>query len=277
MGNLWQDLRYGMRMLARRPGLTAIAVVTLALGIGANTSIFSLVNSVLLRPLPFAKPEQLIVVNERNQEGEQGNVSGHEFVAWRDGNHTLETIALYGYSGFNLTGGGDPEAVDAMIVSGDFFAVLGSVPLVGRAIGRADDETGAPRVAVLSAALWQRRFGGDRSIVGRAITLDNLPYTVIGVMPPRVRSIRTCGYRWTRQAKRRRSANTAISSWRDSNPTWTSLPLSKTSLLSQRGSRRKCRFSTPAMALQLDRCTNMWLVQYAVRCSCSWAPLRSFC
>ena len=185
MGNLWQDLRYGMRMLARRPGLTAIAVVTLALGIGANTSIFSLVNSVLLRPLPFAEPEQLIVVNERNQEGEQANVSGHEFVAWREGNRTLQNIALYGYRTFNLTGGGDPEAVDAMIVSGDFFAVLGSVPTVGRAIGRADDQSGAPRVAVLSASVWQRRFGGDRSIVGRAITLDNQPYTVIGVMPPK--------------------------------------------------------------------------------------------
>src|SRR5687767_3333103 len=175
MGNLWQDLRYGMRMLARRPGLTAIAVVTLALGIGANTSIFSLVNSVLLRPLPFAEPEQLIVVNEHNQEGEQANVSGHEFVAWREGNHTLQNMALYGYRNFNLTGGGDPEAVEATIVSGDYFAVLGSVPLIGRAIGRADDQTGAPRVAVLSAGIWQRRFGGDRSIVGRAITLDNQP------------------------------------------------------------------------------------------------------
>ncbi len=183
MGDLWQDLRYGVRMLARRPGLTAIAVLTLALGIGANTSIFSLVNSVLLRPLPFTEPERLVVVHERNQASEQGNVSGHEFVAWRDGNRTLENAALYGYRGFNLTGRGEPEAVEAMVVSGDFFAVLGTVPTAGRAIARSDDQTGAPRVAVLSAGLWQRRFAGDRDLIGRAINLDNQPYTVIGVMP----------------------------------------------------------------------------------------------
>ncbi|MEX2282754.1 MAG: ABC transporter permease [Gemmatimonadota bacterium] len=185
MGDLWQDLRYGVRMLLRRPGLTAIAVLTLALGIGANTSIFSLVNSVLLRPLPFKEPERLIVVNERNQASEQGNISGHELVAWRAANRTLEGIAMYGYNSFNLTGRGDPEALEAMVVSGDFFAVLGTVPLAGRAIAQSDDETGAPRVAVLSSGLWQRRFGGDRAVIGRAITLDNLPYTVIGVMPPK--------------------------------------------------------------------------------------------
>ncbi|MGH7469240.1 MAG: ABC transporter permease [Longimicrobiales bacterium] len=185
MSNLWQDLRYGMRMLSRKPGLTIVAVLTLALGIGANTSIFSLINAVLLRPLPFAEPDRLIVVHERNAEGNQNTVGGHEFAAWRAQNHALERLALYGYSSFNLTGGGEPELLNAMHVSADFFAVLRERPLAGRLIGTGDDETGAPRIVVLSHQLWQRRFASDPGMVGRSISLSDVPYTVVGVAPRR--------------------------------------------------------------------------------------------
>jgi putative ABC transport system permease protein len=185
MGILWQDVRYGLRMLGRRPALSVIAILTLALGIGANASIFSLVNSVLLRPLPFAHPDRLVMLHERSRGSEQQNISAHEFVAWRDGNHTLERIALYAYGTFNLTGSSEPESLNALVVSSDFFSAMGHAPRLGRALGRGDDQPGAHAVVVLSDALWRRRYGADPAVVGRTIHLDNQPHTVVGVMAPK--------------------------------------------------------------------------------------------
>jgi putative ABC transport system permease protein len=184
MGNFWQDVRYGVRVLTRKPGLTVVAILTLALGIGVNTSIFSLVNAVLLRPLPYDEADLLVAIHEW-KDGQKNSNSGHEFIAWRDQNRTLERVAMYSYAGFNLTGTGNPEALMAVSVTADFFAVLRQRTLLGRPIATGDDQPNADRIVVLSHKLWQRRFGTDSSVVGRAVRLNDLPYTIVGVMPAR--------------------------------------------------------------------------------------------
>ncbi|HSO73711.1 MAG TPA: ABC transporter permease, partial [Blastocatellia bacterium] len=135
METLWQDLRYGARMLAKNPGFTAVAVLTLARGIGANSSIFSLINAVLLQPLPFKEPDRLAVIWERRASSNDANlpISGHEFVGWRDQTRSFESLAIMQQAGFNLTGSGDPTAISAARVSSDFFTVLGVTPFLGRA------------------------------------------------------------------------------------------------------------------------------------------------
>src|SRR4029450_7950510 len=169
MRMLLQDLRYGARMLARKPGFTLVAVMMLALGIGANTAIFSLVNAVLLRPLPFKEPEQIVVVWERRASSRNANlpVSGHEFANWRDQTELFEKIALLQPDGFNLTGQGEPKSVSGMRVSTDYFAVLGVSPVRGRAFAPGEDQTEDSRVVVLSHRLWQGRFGGEPNLIGR--------------------------------------------------------------------------------------------------------------
>src|SRR6185295_12958069 len=134
METLWQDLRYGSRMLFKNPGFTAIAVITLALGIGANSSIFSLINAVLLRPLPFKDPDRLVMVWERRAASNDANlpISGHEFAGWRDEASSFESLAFIRPAGFNLTGAGDAAAVTASEVSVEFFTVLGTPPILGR-------------------------------------------------------------------------------------------------------------------------------------------------
>jgi putative ABC transport system permease protein len=186
MQTLWQDLRYGARMLLKKPGFTSIAVLTLALGIGANTAIFSLVNAVLLRPLPFKEPDRLVMVWERRESSGEANIpiSGHEFVAWREQARAFEGMALIRGEGFTLTGNGEPEAVRAERVSAEFFSVLGVSPALGRAFASGEDQAGRNNIVVLGQKLWQRRFGSDPEIVGQTITLSDQPFTVIGVMPP---------------------------------------------------------------------------------------------
>jgi hypothetical protein len=134
MQTLWQDLRYGARMLVQKPGFTLIAVITLGLGIGANTAIFSVVNSVLLRPLPFKEPDRVVMVWERRANSGETNIpiSGHEFVGWREQSRAFEGMALIRGDGFNLTGNGEPEAVIVERVTAEFFSVLGVPPLLGR-------------------------------------------------------------------------------------------------------------------------------------------------
>ena len=185
LSNIWQDLRFAARMLTRSPGFTAVAVITLALGIGVNSAMFSLVNAVLLRPLPFKDPSRLVMLYETRPTGTHNAVSGHEFVAWRDRSHVFEQIAMYNYGAFNLTGAGDPLVVKAMIVTGDFFPAMGLAPIAGRTLQTGDDRAGYDRVAVLSNRLWQQRFASDARIVGRSILLDDQGYTVVGVMPGR--------------------------------------------------------------------------------------------
>jgi len=182
---MWQDLRYGARMLVKSPGFALAAVVTLALGVGANTAIFSLISAVLLRPLPFKDPDRLVLVWERRASSGDANIpiSAHEFMSWREQNRVFERAAIYVGGGYNLSGAGEPETVDALNVSADYFSVLGVPPALGRAFLPQEDQAGGGRVVVLSQGLWRRRFGGDPEIVGRAITLSDQSYTVVGVMP----------------------------------------------------------------------------------------------
>jgi predicted permease len=184
METLLQDIRYGIRMLAKNPGFTAIAVLTLALGIGANTAIFSVVNAELLRPLPFRDPGQLVRVASANARIHtvSGAVSYPDFADWRSQNHVFQDMAAYMDSSYALTGIEQPAHLTAANVSASMFNVLGVSPELGRDFQPEDDEP-HHHVAILSHRLWKERFGGDPQIIGRVITLDNTAYTVVGVMP----------------------------------------------------------------------------------------------
>jgi putative ABC transport system permease protein len=171
-------------MLARNPGFTAMAVLTLALGVGATTAIFTVINAVLLRPLPYPHPEKLVYVQEIFEKvGAVPDVGVSEFAAWRDQSRTLSPIAAYTDSWFNLTGGGDPERITAGLATSAFFSLLGVRPLAGRLFLPEEDRPGGPPVVILSEALWKRRYGGDASVVGRGVTVDGKVYTVVGVLP----------------------------------------------------------------------------------------------
>jgi putative ABC transport system permease protein len=186
MQNLWQDLRYGVRMLYKNHGFTAVAVLALALGIGANTAIFSVVNSVLLRPLPFRDPQRLVVVWENHQQRggpEREWAAPADFRDFRDQTQSFEHVAALLGTQATLTGFEEPEDVQGAAVSYDTFKMLGVEPALGRSFTADEDRAGAERVVVLSHGLWQKRFGSDPSIVGRGITLGGDSYTVIGVMP----------------------------------------------------------------------------------------------
>jgi putative ABC transport system permease protein len=184
MQTLWQDLRYGARMLLKRPAFTLIAVITLALGIGANTAIFSVVNAVLLRPLPFKDPDRLMVIRETKlPQFPEFSVSPGNFLDWKAQNTVFERLVTSNSSSFNLIGTGDPERLRGMFVSDGFFATFGAVPQLGRDFLPEEDQPGRNLVVMLSNGLWQRRFGGDPKIVNQTITLNGQSYTVIGVMP----------------------------------------------------------------------------------------------
>ena len=187
MQTLLQDLRYGARMLLKNPGFTLIAVITLALGIGANTAIFSVVNAVLLRPLPYGDPDRLVWMwgNIRNG-GNSASVSPPDFLDYRAQNNVFEQFgaSFTVGSSINLTGGGEPERLNSRVVTANYFDVLGVRPLYGRAFKAEEEQFGRHRVAVMSYGLWRRRFGADQSVVGREITLNDENFTVIGVMPP---------------------------------------------------------------------------------------------
>ena len=184
METLLQDIRYGARMLAKHKAFTTVAVLTLALGIGANTAIFSVVNELLLRPLPYRDADRVMMLWEVTPEGrEQNTTSRKNFMSWREQGKSFETIAAFSDQRANLTGAGDPEEVTMQIASSGLFNVLGVDAIVGRTFTKDDIQPGAPRVAVLSYGLWQRRFGADRNVVGKPITLGDEPYTVIGVVP----------------------------------------------------------------------------------------------
>lgn len=186
MGAFIQDFRYGLRTLRNSQAFTIIAVITLALGIGANTAIFSIVNAVLLKPLPFPEPDRLMYVNSGrspNAGPAQPFASSYpDFFDWRSTAKSFSAIASYHDDSFTLAGLDEPLHVNGYTVSGDFFSILGTPPLLGRGFTR-DEEKPGTRVVVLSHQLWQSAFHGDRSIVGRAITLDKQSYTVVGVMP----------------------------------------------------------------------------------------------
>jgi putative ABC transport system permease protein len=183
MQSLWQDLRYGARMLWKKPGFTLIAVLTLALGIGANTAIFSVVNGVLLRPLPFAEPEQLVALWESREDESSGAVSYPDFADWRAQNHVFERIAVYRDDTLTLTGETQPAVLRTVKASADLFPLLGTKPLLGRMFLPEEDKPGN-LVALLSHNAWQKYFNADHKIVGKQVTLNGRSWTVVGVMAP---------------------------------------------------------------------------------------------
>jgi len=184
MESFWMDLRYGLRTLRKNPGFAAVAILTLALGIGANTAIFSAVNAVLLRPLPYSQPGQLVQLWETEIEVPQAPFAAPDFVDWRAQNQTFEDMALYTWpTSLNMSGTGEPEHVYGILAQVNFFSVLGSAPLIGRTFVAGEDQAGHNHVAVLSYGLWQRRFGGTRDALGKDIELGGEKYQIVGVMP----------------------------------------------------------------------------------------------
>ncbi len=186
MGTLWQDARFGLRMLVKNPGFTVVAVLALGLGIGANTAIFSVVNAVLLRPLPYKDSERLVMVWEDNTKRgfPRDTPAPANFIDWREQNKVFEGMAAIAEQSFNLTGAGEPERIDGRRVSASLFPLLGVEPQLGRAFLPEEDSPSGSRVVILSYGLWQRRFGSDVNITGKPLTLNGESYTVVGVMPP---------------------------------------------------------------------------------------------
>jgi predicted permease len=186
MQTLWQDLRYGVRMLLKQPGFTLIAVCTLALGIGANTAIFSVVDAVLLRPLPYPDSEQLTWVwMDNRQEGIAEDIaSWPNFEDWRAQNQTFQGMAGVRDRRFNLTGTGEPEELKGANVSANFFDLMRVSPQHGRTFSAEEEQEGRDQVVVIGYGLWQRRFGGDAKLVGQTLSLNGQPHTIIGAMPP---------------------------------------------------------------------------------------------
>jgi putative ABC transport system permease protein len=181
---MYNDLRSALRHLLKQPGFTIVVVLTLALGVGANTAIFSIVNAVLLRPFPYQAPERLVIVQERTSGLGGFSPSYPNFVDWRTGNTAFDSIAaVRGNESFNLTGAGEPERLPGRLVSAEFFSTLGIEPLFGRDFLPEEDRPGAAPAVILSYGLWQRRFGGDPDILGKQITLNTQSFTVVGVTP----------------------------------------------------------------------------------------------
>jgi putative ABC transport system permease protein len=190
MRNFMQDLRYGIRMMAKRPGFTLVAALTLALGIGANTAIFSAVNAVLLRPLPFPESQQLVDMAETfKPDGNYGSVSVPTFEDWKAQNTVLAGMAAYSFTSFNLEGGDTPQRIPGLNVSANYFDVLGVKAALGRTFLSGEDVAGHDRVVVIGDELWRRNFAADPAIVNQTIRVNGQPYTVVGVAPPTVSSL----------------------------------------------------------------------------------------
>ena len=188
MTEFFRDTRFGVRLLARSPVFTATAVLLLAIGISANTLIFSVVDAVLLRPLAFKNPDRLVMIweNATHLGFPKDTPSPANFIDWRQQSTVFDGMAAFTERSFNLTGVGEPERLDGRRVSANLFDVLGVNAIIGRTFVPQEDQPGT-KVAILNEALWKRRFGGDPSVVGRAITLNGESYTVVGVLPSSVR------------------------------------------------------------------------------------------
>jgi putative ABC transport system permease protein len=179
-----QDFQYALRILAKNPVITLVAVLTLALGIGANTAIFSVLNAVVLRPLPYAEPDRLVMVWETVEGNDKRSAAPGNFTDWRSQNTTFSDLAATFYGNFNLTSDGEPERINGSTVTSNLMSTLGVAAQLGRTFQADDDENQDRRLVILGDGLWQRRFGSDRGIIGRNVTIDETPYTIIGVMPP---------------------------------------------------------------------------------------------
>src|SRR5690348_7972649 len=199
-----QDLRYALRLLLKSPGFAAIAVLTLSLGIGANTGLFSVVNGVLLNPLPYPHSEQLVAVYGNVHGDNPGPVSYPNFLDWQRQTQSFASMAIYRGQDYNLTGTSEGERLSGYMVSADFFPTLGVSPIVGRTFQSDDDQIGAAPVVVLGGGLWKRKFGSSPDIIGKALILNGTSYTVVGVIPP--------GFTFYGQ---NRDVYTAIGQWND--------------------------------------------------------------
>jgi len=190
MKTMWQDVRHGARVLVKSPGFAAAAIVVLALGIGANTAIFSLINAALLRPLPFKDPSRLVhiwhVPPAKSFPGmTRFAVSAANYLDWAGENHVFERTAIYSFASYDLTGTGNPESVQAGAVESTFFSVFGVSPILGRTFLPDEDQPGHGKVVILSYRFWQGYFGARPDIVGQKINLNGEAYTVVGVMGPK--------------------------------------------------------------------------------------------
>jgi predicted permease len=186
MISFWQDLRYGLRVLLKNPGFTAIAILTLALGIGANTALFSVVNAVLLNPLPFANPDELVAVYSSAPTSDQNSISYPNFLDWQKENHSFASLAAFRADDFNMVGAGEPQRVHIHMISAEFFPTLGLQPILGRTFRPEEDKAGAGPVAVISDGLWKTKFASSQDVLGKSVILNGKTYTVIGVAQGRI-------------------------------------------------------------------------------------------
>ncbi len=215
MTNLFQDLRYGLRSLLRQPGFSLIAICSLALGIGANTAIFSVVNGVLLKPLPYPQPEQLVTMHQSKPNFEAGAIPYPNFRDLKDRNTTFSAMAISRPFGFTLVGAGETQRVRARLITSDFFSVLGLNPVLGRTLMPGEDESGAAPVALISEGLWRRKFGAAQDVLQKGITLDEKSYSIIGVIPASFSLVRDVDVyvpigQWNSPALKSRSAALGI-------------------------------------------------------------------
>ncbi len=183
MNTLLQDIKFGLRTLAKNPGFTTVAVLTLALGIGANTAIFSVVNGVLLSPLPYSQPDRLVAVYSNDTNFSFKSISYLNFLDWVRDNRSFSDLAAYRSDEFTLTGTGEPERVPTEMISASFFPLLGVKPVIGRAFVPEEDQVGAGPVVLISEGFWSRKFGASRDVLGKSIQLNNTAYTIVGVIP----------------------------------------------------------------------------------------------
>lgn len=212
---MFQDLRLGLRMLLKNPGFTAVVVLTLALGIGANVALFSVVNGVLLNPLPFPEPEQLVTLDQSKPNFDMGAIPYPNFLDLQKENRTFSAMSISRGFGFSLIGAGEAERVSARLVSADFFSVFGVQPALGRTFAPGEDEPGAAPLVVISANLWQRKLSAAPDVVGKGMTLDDKSYTIVGVLPANFSLYRTTDVyvpigQWNNPALKVRSAGLGL-------------------------------------------------------------------
>ena len=186
MASFWQDVRYGVRVLLKNPGFTAIAVLTLALGIGANTALFSVVNGVLLNPLPYPEPDRLVAVYASTSSFDESSISYPNFLDWHKDNHSFSALAAFRTEEYNLTGAGEPERLHGHMISSEFFSALGINLMLGRDILPEEDRAGGAPIVVIGDGLWKRKFGLSRDVLGKGITLNGKVHTVVGVATSRI-------------------------------------------------------------------------------------------
>src|SRR5882762_5350880 len=180
---LMQDLRFGARTLAKSPGFAAVAILTMTLGIGANTALFSVVNGILLNPLPYSNPEQLVTLAESKPNFDSGSISFPHFRDWRKDNRTFSMMGISRSYSYSLSGRGEAEQVSTEFISSDYLAVLGVKPVIGRLFREGEDEIGASPIVLIGEGFWNRKFGAAPDILGQGLTLDGRTFTIVGVVP----------------------------------------------------------------------------------------------